>query len=305
MSDRGPVRWLDRLSLRPPTAGESVRWEIEHHLEETTDRLIQQGWAPDAARLEARRRFGVRRYGPALRRMERGRMTVRKGNHLWDFAGGSVARVLRGARRDRAFTAAVMITLALGIGANATMVGIVDRLLLRPPDHVVEPDAVRRVFVERPFVGRLTTSSTITVPDAMDLKAHSAFAAVGIYNRSAMTLGSGENAQRVFASMSSHDLFSLLGVEPLAGRFFGEADDRVGADPTAVISQELWARRTRPSWAESSSFQDERTRSSALPRGDSRASISRPWTPGCLCGWQGTKNARGTEVAIGCRQSCG
>jgi predicted permease len=239
---RGPIRWLHWLSISRPSANQSVDWEIEHHLEEASDRLVEAGWSPEDARREAERRFGVRRYGPALRRIERERIMVARGSRWLDFVIESFVGAARGARRDRGFTIGVVVTLALGIGANATMYGIVDRLLLRAPDHVEDPGAVRRVFVERPFVGQLTTTSTITVPDATDLQAHSGFEAVAIYSRGVRTMGLGEGALRVWTSLTSHDFFPLLGVEPRLGRFYAEADDRVGAEPTAVISQELWER---------------------------------------------------------------
>jgi predicted permease len=244
MPDRGPVRWLHRLSIRPPSAEESVRWEIEHHLEELSDRLVQQGWTPDEARREAARRFGISRYGPALRRMERGRVTMEKSGRSVDFLRESVARMLRSVRRDPAFTAAVVITLGLGIGANATMYGVVDRLLLSPPEHVVDPHGLRRVFVERPFLSEIVTSSTITVPDAEDLLAADGFAGVAMYSyRSALTLGAGSDALSLQAVLATHDLFPLLGVAPALGRFYQEAEDRAGATGTAVISSELWRRQ--------------------------------------------------------------
>jgi hypothetical protein len=136
----GPVRWLHRLHLSWPRPRESAELEIEHHVAELTDRLEAEGWDPVAARREAHRRFGdPKRYGASMRRMEQRRVTLERWAGWWDVIRQSVASVVRTARRYPGFTAAVIVTLGLGIGANATMYGIIDRLLLRPPEHVVEP----------------------------------------------------------------------------------------------------------------------------------------------------------------------
>src|SRR3954469_9862825 len=61
---------------------------------------------------------------------------------------------VRGLRAKPGFTIAVVLTLALGIGANAAMFGIVDRLLFRPPSYLKDPDRVNRVYLARTFDGK-------------------------------------------------------------------------------------------------------------------------------------------------------
>ncbi len=74
-SSKGPTRWLHYLRLRRPRPEESVAWEIEHHIAELADRLVEQGWSRGDARSEAERRFGDRaRYEPPMRRLEKGRV---------------------------------------------------------------------------------------------------------------------------------------------------------------------------------------------------------------------------------------
>jgi len=55
MTPRGPVRWLHRLSLKAPRPEESVAWEIEHHISELVDRVVDDGWELEAARGEGER----------------------------------------------------------------------------------------------------------------------------------------------------------------------------------------------------------------------------------------------------------
>src|SRR5690348_7000921 len=64
----------------------------------------------------------------------------------WESFRHDLRDAARAMRRRLGFTAIVVVTFALGIGANAIMFGVVDRLLLRPPDGVVEPDRVTRIY---------------------------------------------------------------------------------------------------------------------------------------------------------------
>jgi predicted permease len=150
-------------------------------------------------------------------------------------------QALRRFRQAPGFTLTVIATLALGIGANATMFGIVDRLLLQPPEHVVEPDDVQRIYVERLFIDRKSMNASITYPDFRDFDAASSFAQTAVFGWSeGVTLGEGEDARRVVTRWASPSFFPLLGVQPLHGRFFGESEDVTGAASVVVLGHELW-----------------------------------------------------------------
>ena len=240
----GPVRWLSRLGLRRPRPEESVEWEIEHHIAELVDRLTAEGWEEHEARREAERRFGERaRYGPSMQRFERRRMAMERRTRILDAMADGVSAFVRTARRYPAFTLGVVVTLALGIGANATMYGIVDRLLLQPPAHIAAHGDVRRVFVERPsvFTQETYVQASQAFPDYLDWKGHAGFSGLAAFTPSREeTVGSGEGATRARVALATHDFFSVLGVSARMGRFFAEAEDRPGAPLTAVISEEYW-----------------------------------------------------------------
>jgi predicted permease len=137
----------------------------------------------------------------------------------------------------------VVLTFALGIGANALIFGIVDRLLLRPPAYIGQPDQVRRLAVE------LTTSSEAprandrgSYPDIGTFSQARSFASVaGFWNRE-ITLGRGERARSVKAAFVTGNFFSTLRTSPLLGRYFGPDDDRPGAPGAVVISYAFWQR---------------------------------------------------------------
>ncbi len=151
----------------------------------------------------------------------------------------------RGLRRAPGFAAAVILILSLGIGANAVMFGVIDRLLLSPPQYVQDADAVRHIYVERRGFDRsVNTSRTLAYPDFTDLTTVPGFSSVAAYtSMSERTMGTGADAERVRVISASASLFPLLGVVPVAGRFFNEEEDQVGAALTAVLSHEFWERR--------------------------------------------------------------
>src|SRR4249920_735239 len=77
---------------------------------------------------------------------------------------------LRGLRRSPGFTATVIATLGLGIGANAAMFGVVDRLMFRPHPYLHDPAGVSRVYVQTTARGRVLTSATFPYTRYLDLK---------------------------------------------------------------------------------------------------------------------------------------
>ncbi|HYN06696.1 MAG TPA: ABC transporter permease [Vicinamibacterales bacterium] len=150
---------------------------------------------------------------------------------------------LRGLRREPAFTAFVAITLALGIGANAAMFGIADRLLLRGPAHVREADRVVRVyFTEQPPGMRVfTTSGFGHVTYDLLRQGATAFEQVATYAINDVVAGQGADARQVRAGYTTAGFFPLLGVQPALGRFFTEHEDTANAAArVAVLSHSAW-----------------------------------------------------------------
>jgi putative ABC transport system permease protein len=234
---------MHALGLGRPRPEYSAAWEIEHHIAEATDRLVASGMDAEAARREAERRFGDRtKYERPMTRMERRRMAIERRSRAWDLLKQSAVSAWRTAGRSPTFAAGVVLTLGLGIGANATMYGVVDRLLLQPPDHVQDPDRVVRIFQQRPspFSGELVTGGP-TYPDYADQRAHAGLAAVAAYTSvQERTVGAGEEASRAQVALASAELFPLLGVVPTLGRFYTEEEGAEGAPLTAVLGAQYW-----------------------------------------------------------------
>lgn len=241
------VKRLFRLGTARPAPDAEVDDEVRHHLDRTVDDLVAEGWSRGAAEEEAIRRFGdVERYRTNLVAIDRSHTRKTRRGEMMDALRSHLSFAVRGIRRQPAFTAAVVLTLALGIGVNAAMFGVLDRLLLSPPEHVADADRVVHVFVERvsPFTARAETSPSMSWPDYLDLEGVSGFQAVAGYGEREMTMGRGAEAERVQTQWADASLFPLLGVEPHRGRFYGPDEDRLeGADPVAVLSYGFWQRR--------------------------------------------------------------
>lgn len=158
---------LDRL-LR--AVEEEVDAELRHHFETAVDELMDEGISHGEAVEIAHRRFGDEAaYRHALLRINRGGSRMRGRGEGLEWAVRATTHSMRRIRRSPAFSLSIVVILALGIGANAVMFGVVDRLLLSPPQHIVEADEVKLLHVERViFNGETRVGSTLTWPDYLD-----------------------------------------------------------------------------------------------------------------------------------------
>jgi putative ABC transport system permease protein len=134
------------------------------------------------------------------------------------------------------FTAIAVLTLALGIGVNAAIFTVVNAALLRPLpyDH---PERIVAGFETSHGEGRINLSRL----DFQDWRAQSSTTqALAAYEGGPANLAGANEPERVNGAAVSQDFFSLLGVQPVAGRAFGPEDARAGNWTVAVISESLW-----------------------------------------------------------------
>ncbi len=214
--------------------------ELRFHFERSVEELMAGGLCRADAEAETHQRFGnLQQYRTKIEAIDRKRATSVRRVELFSVLIQNVRQALRGLRQSPGFGIAIILTLGLGIGANATMFGVIDRLLLKPPPHIRNPDNVRRLYVNRSFLDRSVTTASMTVPDLDDFARSKTFESAAFYPGQA-TLGRGEKGVRVRATMATASLFPLLGVQPVLGRFFDPAEDRVGVAGTVVLSHEFW-----------------------------------------------------------------
>src|SRR5205823_3267696 len=128
--------------------------ELRFHFEMTMRDLMTSGMTRDEARKEAERRFGdVQRTRERLATIDRALVGQERRAEWWGACAQDFRYALRGLRLKPGFAIAVILTLGLGIGANATMFGIVDRLLFRPPTFLTAPERVGRLYIVRTIDG--------------------------------------------------------------------------------------------------------------------------------------------------------
>ena len=140
-----------------------------------------------------------------------------------------------------AFAAVAILTLALGIGANAAIFSVVNAVLLRPLPFD-EPD--RLVAVWTPVPKRSFRRGPSSYPDFVDYRNQSAsFASLSALRPRGYTLAAEGAPERVEGARVSWSLFATLGVAPQLGRSFSAEEDRLGGPRVAILSHGLWQRR--------------------------------------------------------------
>ena len=148
---------------------------------------------------------------------------------------------LRSLGKTRGFTAVVVLTLALTLGANATIFALIDAVLLRPLPFA-QPDRLVALWTATPEDGAF--KNRVRAMDYLHWRERSDdFDRLALFSHDSKTLtGAGDPAQ-VFGSRVTGDFFPMLGVKPLYGRVFEPEDYAPGAPPAVVLSHALWSRQ--------------------------------------------------------------
>ena len=207
--------------------------EMAFHIESKTRELVERGMSEADARLEARRRFGS-----VLKHKEAGH-EIRVGRFFEDVLRDA-RHMGRGLRRSPGFTSAVVLTLALCIGANTAIFSVVDQLLLRPLPY---PDGENLVIVYE--LRNSNSHNSVSPATWLDWQRDNhtlESAAAWMGGRSATLTGAGE-ATRLGVQPVSAEFFPLLRVTPMFGRTINEDDDRPNAPDVVVMSHRLWQTR--------------------------------------------------------------
>ena len=149
---------------------------------------------------------------------------------------------LRGLLRAPAFSLTIIAMLALGIGANAALFGIVDRLWFRPIDLMRDEAMVSRVYQQWMMDGQLVTSSSMPYQRHVDIRDNTTlFSDVAGYSDYPVGVGEGDAARERNVAAVSASFFRFFDAQPVAGRFIVESDDTppVGA-AVAVLTYDFW-----------------------------------------------------------------
>ena len=237
------LRRLLRIDRGRATVDRAVDDELQFHFDMTMRELMADGMSPDDARREAERRFGdLRSTRERLSAIDRSRVDQRQRAEWWSAFAQDFRYAVRGLRLKPWFAAAVILTLGLGIGANAAMFGVVDRLLFRPPAYLNAPDRVTRVYLVRGFREGENVSSFTGYRRYLDLRENTtSFDAMTPYYVNNLAVGTGDATKEMRVAMSNADLWKLFDVKPVIGRFFVESEDvpPLGTR-VAVLAYSFW-----------------------------------------------------------------
>ena len=195
--------WRRYVRFWGPDPKADVNDEIRFHLEMRTKELVEDGWSPVEARNEARRQFGdLSHVRSECHKIDRGLDRARRRLVFVDELRQDGRHAVRQLFRSPGFALTAIVTLALGIGATATVFSLVNALLLRPypyraADRIVNVFGVDERTGQRRF---------LSYPDLIDF---------------------GEQND-------------VLGVDPLLGRTFRPGEDGPGADRVVILSERFW-----------------------------------------------------------------
>lgn len=229
------IRFRARSVFRRRTVERELDDELRFHVEREAEKAIRRG----ASRPEALRQAHI-----ALGGVERIKDDTRdaRGVSLLDALAQDVHYTLRGLRSRPGFTAAVVVTLGLGIGANAAMFGVMDRLLFRPPAYLRDANSVSRVYTVSTFRGSPIVSLNTEYLRYLELSGWtSSFSQIAAVHVTQQAIGTGAEVREVNVVPASASLFDFFTARPVLGRFYTAQEDSVpvGAFVT-VLSYGFW-----------------------------------------------------------------
>jgi putative ABC transport system permease protein len=215
---------------------EDFHEEINAHVALETDRLIAEGSSPQDARVAAQRAFG--NVAAAREQFYDSRRIV-----WFDQARQDIQYTFRTFRRHPGFVAVAVITLALGIGANAAIFSVVYPVLLKPLPYGRSEELV----TVSTYMPQLRSKFPSLPVRAIDFEAfrrsNRVFTGMSAVVPADFTLTGVREPERLYGARVSASLFSLLGVQPAQGRTFLPEEDTEGRDHVVILSHEVWARQ--------------------------------------------------------------
>lgn len=235
------MEWLSRLAMRTRALlhREAIHDEIAEewrlHVDLRTEENIRRGMNPDEARRGAERSFGNAGYIKDV---------------SWDVRGGGVMERIwhdmrfaaRQLRRSPGFTAVALLSLALGIGANAAIFSLISMVLLRPlpishPEQVFSVDQGRQKDPDY--------SQSMSYPNYKDIRdRNQVLEGIALHRFAPMSVSHNGSNERVWGYLVTGNYFDVLGVKAFMGRTIANSDDDApNAHPVTVLSYGCWQRR--------------------------------------------------------------
>jgi putative ABC transport system permease protein len=216
---------------------ERLRAEFDAHIAMQTADNLRSGLSPIEARRQAVLKFGSLEAIKDAYRDQRGLPFL-------ETLSRDARHAMRGLRRAPAFTAAVILTLALGIGANTAIFAVVDGILIRPLPY---PQAEALVSLRHtasgvPGVPGGTLGSTPSMYFTY-LEESKTFEHVGVWRSGDASVTGTAEPELLRTLLVTYGVLDAVGVKPVLGRWFSRADDTPGSAETVILTYGYWQRR--------------------------------------------------------------
>jgi putative ABC transport system permease protein len=215
---------------------ELLQAEIEEHIAMQTAENLRAGLSPIEARRQALLKFGNVEAMKDSYRDQRGLPFLETLTH-------DMRHVMRRLRKAPAFTAAVLLTLALGIGANTAIFGVIDSILIRP---LAYPHSEALVGVWHTAPGLPGFGGSIGVSPSMYFtyrEESRTFQQFGLWSSAGASVTGVAEPEVPRALFVTYGVMDAVGVTPLSGRWFSQADDAPGSAGTVMLTYGYWQRR--------------------------------------------------------------
>lgn len=203
--------------------------EIQFHLDLMTEANLRSGMSPEAARFAARRSFGA---VEPMKEEYRTRLTFAVLSTL----AQDLRYALRTLRNSAGFTTAAVTTLAVAIGANTAMLSVVNAVLLRPLPYQ-DTERLAMLWTESPSENLREGRTGYWNIEAW--RQSQSFAGMALFDKVSVTMTDAGRAERITSARISSNFFSVLGVQPAAGRMF-TAEEAAQRRRVALLSHAFW-----------------------------------------------------------------
>src|SRR5687767_1514672 len=215
-------------------ADADLRDELQAHVDMETAENIRRGMPPDEARRQA-----MMASGGVTQAVEA--VHDRRGLPWIEGVAADVKYALRALRHSPAFTAVVVITLALGIGANTAIFSVVRGVLLKPLPH---RDGDRLLYLRHSMDGPGGANVNFSVPEVRDFRnGAKSLGRIAEYSPWFGTLQGDSDAIRIDVGLVTGNFFEVMGLSPVLGRLTRPSDDGSGVPAVMVLTHDFWLKR--------------------------------------------------------------
>ena len=215
-------------------ADDDLHEELQAHVEMATAEYVRRGMDPVAARRKALLESGGLDQAADAIRDQRGLPWI-------ESAAYDIRYALRSLRLSPAFTSIVVLTLALGIGANTAIFSVVQGVMLKPLPH---RSGDRLVYLRHSMEGPGGENISFSVPEVRDFREGApSLAGIAEFSPWSLVYHSDEGAVRIDVGLVTGNYFEVMGLRPVLGRLTSPSDDGPGVPPVMVLTHESWTNR--------------------------------------------------------------